>query len=103
TPPAPARVHTLRLHDALPLYDRRNTNHIAESHSQYRLARMEELIGNQPQLNPGKMASILRNRDGLKDIPLGYGNEKALNQLLAQDRKSTRLNSSHVKISYAVV
>src|SRR5690606_3504816 len=83
TPPAPARVHTLRLHDALPLYDRRNTNHIAESHSQYRFERMEELIGNQPQLNPGKIASILRNTDGLKDIPLGYGNEKALNQLLA--------------------
>ena len=63
--------------------DQRNTKHIAESHSQYRFERMEELIGNQPQLNPEKMASILRNRDGLQDIPLGYGNEKALNQLLA--------------------
>ena len=63
--------------------DQRNTKHIAESHSQYRFERMEELIGNQPQLNPGKIASILRNTDGLKDIPLGYGNEKALNQLLA--------------------
>ncbi len=29
------------------------------------------------------MAAILRNRSGLKDEKIGYGNEKALNQLLA--------------------
>ncbi len=29
------------------------------------------------------MASVLRNRSGLKDKSIGYGNEKALNQLLA--------------------
>src|SRR5690606_42124826 len=81
------------------------------------------------------------NKKGLDNASIGYGNEKALNQLLAhhgivfkpaerlvwvssnpyqlgefvaynlntvfseaqnKDRKSTRLNSSHVKISYAV-
>src|SRR5207302_10690979 len=30
------------------------------------------------------------------------GHNGRISQLLAQDRKSTRLNSSHVKISYAV-
>jgi hypothetical protein len=35
------------------------------------------------KLNPEKMASILRNTSGLKDEKIGYGNEKALNQLLA--------------------
>src|SRR5690606_39693909 len=32
----------------------------------------------------------------------GFGREKALDAPADQDRKSTRLNSSHVKISYAV-
>ncbi|MBW8358927.1 MAG: C45 family peptidase [Weeksellaceae bacterium] len=63
--------------------DARNQKHIAESHSQYRFDRMEELIGENEKLDPQKMADILRNRSGLKEIPLGYGNEKALNQLLA--------------------
>ncbi len=63
--------------------DRRNKKHIAESHSQYRFDRMNELQEKSEKLNPAKMASILRNKDGLKDIRLGYGNEKALNQLLA--------------------
>ncbi len=63
--------------------DRRNKKHIAESHSQYRFDRMNELLEKNAKLNPAKMASILRNKDGLEDIRLGYGNEKALNQLLA--------------------
>ncbi|QFG54155.1 C45 family autoproteolytic acyltransferase/hydolase [Chryseobacterium sp.] len=63
--------------------DRRNKKHIAESHSQYRFDRMNELLEKSEKLNPAKMVSILRNKDGLKDIRLGYGNEKALNQLLA--------------------
>lgn len=63
--------------------DRRNKKHIAEGHSQYRFDRMNELLEKSEKLNPAKMASILRNKDGLKDIRLGYGNEKALNQLLA--------------------
>lgn len=63
--------------------DQRNQRHVAESHSQYRFDRMKELLDKNEKLNPAKMASILRNKDGLKDIRLGYGNEKALNQLLA--------------------
>jgi predicted choloylglycine hydrolase len=60
-----------------------NLSQIANSHSQYRFDRMQELFSENPKINPKIAAEILRNKEGLKNIPLGYGNEKALNQLLA--------------------
>lgn len=60
-----------------------NLSQIANSHSKYRFDRMEELFKENPKINPKIAAEILRNKKGLKNIPLGYGNEKALNQLLA--------------------
>lgn len=63
--------------------DRRNMKTIEESHSQYRYERMEELLTEHNQINPTDAVSILRNKDGLEDAILGYGNEKAINQLLA--------------------
>ncbi|GHC42329.1 C45 family autoproteolytic acyltransferase/hydolase [Ulvibacter litoralis] len=63
--------------------DKRNIKQIAESHSQYRYDRMEELLSEENKLNPTKAVAILRNKEGLNDKPIGYGNEKALNQLLA--------------------
>jgi len=44
---------------------------------------MEELLAQNDALTPEKAAGILRNKDGLKEVKLGLGNEKALNQLLA--------------------
>ncbi|WP_300570816.1 C45 family peptidase [Flavobacterium sp.] len=63
--------------------DKRNTKQIEESHSKYRFDRMQELLSKKDKMNPQKMAEILRNKDGLNDLKIGYGNEKALNQLLA--------------------
>ena len=63
--------------------DRRNVKQIAESHSQYRYDRMEELISEEDKLNPIEAVAILRNKKGLNDKQIGFGNEKALNQLLA--------------------
>ncbi|MDM1556601.1 acyl-CoA--6-aminopenicillanic acid acyl-transferase [Chryseobacterium indologenes] len=63
--------------------DKRNQKQIKESHSEYRYEKLQELLQEEKKLNPEKMASILRNRFGLKDKSIGYGNEKALNQLLA--------------------
>ncbi|WP_339612121.1 C45 family peptidase, partial [uncultured Planktosalinus sp.] len=63
--------------------DERNLKHIEESHSQYRFERVEEIMENQKQLNPTKTALLLRNRNGHNNRKIGYGNEKALNQLLA--------------------
>lgn len=63
--------------------DEKNQKHIVESHSEYRYEKLQELLQENPKLNPEKMASILREKSGLKDKSIGYGNEKAINQLLA--------------------
>ncbi|WP_125718602.1 C45 family autoproteolytic acyltransferase/hydolase [Flavobacterium ustbae] len=63
--------------------DKRNQKQIANSHSEYRYERMQELLSENPKVNPEIASEILRNKDGLKNEILGFGNEKALNQLLA--------------------
>lgn len=63
--------------------DKRNVRQIAESHSEYRYEKLQEILTDNPKMNPVKMAELLRNRSGLKNQSIGYGNEKALNQLLA--------------------
>lgn len=63
--------------------DKRNLKQIKESHSQYRFDRMEELIEEEDKFNASEAIAILRNKEGLDDKAIGYGNEKALNQLLA--------------------
>ncbi|WBL20842.1 C45 family peptidase [Zunongwangia sp. HRR-M8] len=63
--------------------DSRNQKTIKESHSQYRYDRMTELVNEADKLTPKKAVDILRNRRGLDGERIGYGNEKAINQLLA--------------------
>lgn len=63
--------------------EEQNQSQIANSHSKYRFDRMQELFAENPKINPKVASRILRNKDGLQNIPLGYGNEKALNQLMA--------------------
>ncbi len=63
--------------------DKRNKAQITDSHSKYRFDRMEELFEANPKINPTIAAEILRNTKGLDDKAIGFGNEKALNQLLA--------------------
>ena len=63
--------------------DKRNQKQIEESHSEYRYEKLQELLQKEKEDHSRKMASILRNKSGLKDESIGYGNEKALNQLLA--------------------
>jgi len=63
--------------------DKRNQKQIAESHSEYRYEKLQELLQENKKLNPEKMASILRDKSGLKGEKIGFGNEKAINQLLA--------------------
>lgn len=63
--------------------DKNNLKQIKESHSQYRYQRMEELLSQQKKITPEIAVDILRNKEGLQDKVIGYGNEKALNQLLA--------------------
>lgn len=63
--------------------DKRNKKHIEESHSEYRYEKLQELLQENKKLNPEKMVAILRDKSGLKNEKIGYGNEKAINQLLA--------------------
>ncbi|MCF2220126.1 C45 family peptidase [Chryseobacterium sp. PS-8] len=63
--------------------DKRNLKHIAESHSEYRYEKLQELLAENKKLNPEKMAAILREKSGLKGEKIGFGNEKAINQLIA--------------------
>lgn len=63
--------------------DKRNNKQIEESHSKYRWNKIKEIIDEEHRLSPIKMADLLRNTEGLDNKEIGYGNEKALNQLLA--------------------
>ena len=63
--------------------DDNNNKAIAESHSKYRFDRMNELLSEENKITPEIAAAILRNKEGLQNQKIGYGNEKALNQLLA--------------------
>lgn len=63
--------------------DENNNKQKEESHSMYRYKRMEELLGTSQKITPKKAVAILRNTKGLQNTEIGYGNEKALNQLLA--------------------
>src|SRR2546429_2991807 len=78
--PAPTEIYTLSLHDALPIYGLDGEGH----------ARLE--------LEPGAGLAVVQHlRVLVIDTP------DAMAAVLAhQDRKSTRLNSSHGYISYAV-
>ena len=63
--------------------DKRNKDRIENGHSMYRYKRMNQLLDSTKWVDPPKMAKILRNKNGLQNIKLGYGNEQAINQLLA--------------------
>lgn len=63
--------------------DKKNQKAIAESHSQYRFEKMHELIAENPPVSPEIAADFLRNKSGLNELEIGYGNEKAINQLLS--------------------
>ena len=60
-----------------------NKEHMRTSASVYRYQRVDELLKrNSPNTVP-KTAALLRNQEGLGDKPIGLGNEKSVNQLIA--------------------
>src|SRR5690606_41648523 len=86
--PATTEIYTLSLHDALPIY-----------------AHWVEIIGSDAQvITSSKIEGLSlwnKDRQRVQHIPGSFSkiDYRIINN---QDRKSTRLNSSHVKISYAV-
>jgi len=63
--------------------DSMNINNIKNSDSEYRFERMNELIKTETPINYLKAIDILRNKQGLENKNIGYGNPKSLNQLVA--------------------
>lgn len=63
--------------------DDRNKYQITNSHSKYRYDRITQLFDNYPTIDVNIAAAILRDKEGIDGVKIGYGNEKALNQLLA--------------------
>src|SRR3712207_8727355 len=74
--PATPEIYTLSQHDALPIWPRRAPHDPVEPRLQRRVA--EELVEVEVHLHERLLGDVVR------------------------DRKSTRLNSSHANISYAV-
>ncbi|MBA4055350.1 MAG: peptidase C45, partial [Marivirga sp.] len=60
-----------------------NQDHIKTSASPYRYQRVAELLGRHEKNSVAITAEILRNQRGLKDVDIGLGNEKVINQLVA--------------------
>lgn len=63
--------------------DERNQNQIEESHSYYRLEKLEESFQSDKKYSEKEVVKVLRDVSGLQNENLGLGNEKALNQLMA--------------------
>src|SRR5256885_10605527 len=85
---ATTEIYTLSLHDALPIWqDRRAVRHDQCSHARLRRGTGDR-AGRADTLRGRR---IRRGPSLLFDFPVG-----------TRDRKSTRLNSSHLVISYAV-
>src|SRR5688572_32450435 len=72
---APTEIYTLSLHDALPIYK-------------------QEGISSDPRINFARALSATT----FPEVPANLIRSSGFNR----DRKSTRLNSSHSQISYAV-
>src|SRR5690606_41985507 len=85
--PANIRIRTLSLHDALPILDQNSL-----------------LIHRKPTPEDISDAVHLNHRHRSDKSPMKIGHSSLTDNRNrpVQDRKSTRLNSSHVKISYAV-
>src|SRR5438034_3696154 len=82
---ATTEIYTLSLHDALPIFDTSNLN-------------LGPLSGT--QITAGRTLSGADAKRAVAVLDADYAAQKDLS--VGEDRKSTRLNSSHTVISYAV-
>src|SRR5207302_10470340 len=89
--PAPTNIYTLSLHDALPIFKGPNRAWIPAA-----------LIDDNSyiRIRARTVRDNVRNRP--KEVLTKWIATIFVGRTTVEDRKSTRLNSSHVKISYAV-
>src|SRR5256885_15775107 len=83
---ATTEIYTLSLHDALPIYGRRRAFEIRSPPWRFLLPPRDESL---QQLSSGRVWQ-------------SHGKSRWKAGFALRDRKSTRLNSSHLVISYAV-
>ncbi|MCE7041587.1 C45 family peptidase [Dyadobacter sp. CY312] len=60
-----------------------NIKNVRDTDSKYRFDRMMQLMKESYPLDVDRAAKVLRNKNGLDDKFIGYGNAKSLNQLIA--------------------
>src|SRR2546430_17542930 len=96
--PAPTEIYTLPLHDALPILQRSRALRPSRARRGRDLARRGPLRPRRPR--PGREVRPARGRQRL--LPQRQRAPPRPQPHPVQDRKSTRLNSSHSQISYAV-
>src|SRR5207302_9148358 len=90
-------IYALSLHDALPICSIRPDVIVVRTIDRPQVA--AQAAAAHGQLDAGHEPAIFC----IKGVPLAdAGHQRTQLQEIAADRKSTRLNSSHVKISYAV-
>src|SRR5690606_39353176 len=98
----PPRTYHPSLHDALPIYYEARLLAIGKRGAE------AEVVGVRPVDNESPLRIVLLQgiaRGEKMDLVLQKATELGVVEVLpvdSEDRKSTRLNSSHVKISYAV-
>src|SRR5690606_41680768 len=94
--PATTEIYTLSLHDALPIFRARASRRLRVSITS---PHCSHIYGqSDTNLAAGSCRSDTLNRpSGVPERP-----PQPFVEPFVEDRKSTRLNSSHVKISYAV-
>src|SRR5205807_8769466 len=99
---APARTdtYTLSLHDALPIYLYSQLGRAYEIRNDARAAQAtyQTMVETARRMHDVEMECVALNRQAVLEGEDFFRLERAM----ALDRKSTRLNSSHLVISYAV-
>src|SRR5699024_12312380 len=95
-PPSTSHFYTLSLHDALPIYVHSGSANVGFSATSPagRPTTKRHRASGTPRFKPRSHKPNWRIVNGLAPITISPST--------APDRKSTRLNSSHVSISYAV-
>src|SRR5438445_7218804 len=92
---SPTEIYTLSLHDALPIFTReiiRELRQRAHDAGARLRGRCRDIIEERERIVPHRIVAVV-----------GCGAGQAIDTLIDDvDRKSTRLNSSHANISYAV-
>src|SRR5438034_7114792 len=87
-------IYTLSLHDALPIWDALSPEVLLREH-----------VGRDARPVGGHRHAVLLEDDGpvgVADLRRARLEAHAVVRIATRDRKSTRLNSSHTVISYAV-